>query len=155
MILLFPALYVSFFVCILLFYFILKAQHCTAATARTRDRVTRRRVTSHDFKTRVRVRVKVEKTGLESESSKIGLESGLGGVVLRGSGPPGETSSRGVVLRGRLLQGSSPPEELSGGSSQGGVVLRGSYDISRVNPPGFNIYSHWVSLPTKSSDNIW
>ena len=37
MILLFPALYVSFFVCILLFYFILKAQHCTAATAWTRE----------------------------------------------------------------------------------------------------------------------
>ena len=39
--------------------------------------MTRRRVTSHDFKTQVRVRVKVEKTGLESESSKIGLKSGL------------------------------------------------------------------------------
>ena len=36
MILLFPALYVSFCVYLLL-YFILKAQHCTAATAWTRE----------------------------------------------------------------------------------------------------------------------
>ena len=45
----------------------------------------------------------------------------LQGVVLRGSRPPGETSSGGVVLRG-----SRPAGSCQVGVVPGGVVLRGS-----------------------------
>ena len=50
-------------------------------------------------------------------------ESSSRGVVLRGSRPPGESSSGGVVLRR-----SCPPGE----SSSGGVVLRGSCQVGVV-----------------------